>query len=89
MIFAYTDNNNSGTKLWDTVIRSVQQFNMRYISQLLDGCKDVISVFIKTRVKKSSYIFKHYGSWLNFLNQSNCFGEKISFVFLSKLLACN
>ena len=48
---------------------------MRYITKLLNRRENVVAVFIKTRIKKATDIFKHDSTRLNFFDKADGFRE--------------
>ena len=62
---------------------------MRYIAELLNRRENMVAVFIKARIKKTTDVFKHDSTRLNLFDKPNGLREKVSFVFLSELFSCN
>ena len=50
---------------------------MGYIAELLNRCENVVAVFIKTRIKKATDIFKHDSTRLNFFDKADGFRKQV------------
>ena len=86
-IMANPHNDNSGTKLRDSIIRSIEQLNMNGISSCFDLSKNHLAIFVKLVVKKPSHIFKHNSTWLDFIYKPQGFREQVTLIISTQLFS--
>ena len=71
------------------IVACVKQLYLNIITQGPDLGKNMITVFFKNRIEKSSYIFQHDGLRSNFSYQSDSFWKEVAFILIAELFSGN